>query len=293
MSTLAQALVQAAKSGIDRLDAQLLLLHALGTPVHETGTRRAWLLAHGDAEFPEPAKQQFMQWVQRRAAGEPLAYLTGRKEFYGLDLQVDARVLVPRPDTEVLVQWALDVLQDAEAPENWVRPLRVLDLGTGSGAVALALQHARRDLQVDAVDSSLDALQVASANARSLGLDIRLLHGAWLAPVSSRYHCIVANPPYIAAHDPHLGALLHEPIQALVAGTDGLDDIRLIVPGAKAHLHPGGHLLIEHGYDQAARVREIFSAAGYTQVTTRHDLGGQERCTAGRVFDDSKPVLVK
>ena len=292
MTSVAQALASAARAGIDRLDGQLLLLHALGTPAQQTGARRAWLLSHGDAEVPEPADEDFRQWVGRRADGEPLAYLTGHKEFFGLDLHVDARVLVPRPDTEVLVQWALDVLQDADTA-GWTAPLSALDLGTGSGAVALALQHTRRDLLVYAVDASLEALQVARANAQALGLDIRFMHGSWLTPVSGLFHCIVANPPYIAEHDPHLAALRHEPAQALVAGTDGLDDLRDIVANAGAHLHPGGWLLVEHGYDQAAAVRELFCTAGYGRIASRRDLGGHERCTAGRVIGSDDGPLVK
>ena len=287
MTSVAQALVWAAQAGIDRLDGQLLLLHALGTPAQAAGTRRAWLLAHGEADVPDPADRQFRQSVLRRADGEPLAYLTGHKEFFGLDLRVDARVLVPRPDTEVLVQWALEALQDPIA-EGWAPPMRVLDLGTGSGAVALALQHARRDLHLDAVDASLDALHVAQDNAQALGLEIRFLLGAWFDPVIGPYHCIVANPPYIALEDPHLEALKHEPVEALVAGADGLDDIREIIVNARTRLHPGGWLMVEHGYDQAGDVRALFAAAGYARVESRRDLGGHERCTAGRVFGDDQ-----
>ncbi len=292
MTSVAQALLWAAQAGIDRLDSQLLLLHALGTTTRDVASHRAWLLAHGEAQVPESADLPFRQWVRRRAEGEPLAYLTGHKEFFGLDLHVDARVLVPRPDTEVLVQWALDVLQDANA-EGWTAPLSVLDLGTGSGAVALALQATRPDLHVDAVDASLEALQVAQANAQSLGLAVQFLHGSWLAPVTALYHCIVANPPYIPDDDPHLAALRHEPAQALVAGTDGLDDLRDIIRNANTRLHPGGWLLVEHGYDQAGAVRALFTEAGYRQVATRQDLAGHERCTGGRVFGDAGPPLVK
>ena len=289
MTTLHQAM---SATGLDRLDAQLLLLHALGVPPQETAARRAWLLAHGGDDMPDAALAVFNQCVQRRANGEPLAYITCHKEFFGLDLGVDDRVLVPRPDTEVLVQWALDAidgLDDASLPP----PRRVLDLGTGSGAVALAIQHARPDLLVDALDASAAALQVARANALSLRLPVRFQQGSWLAQVTTRYHCIVANPPYIAEYDTHLPALRHEPLQALVAGPDGLADLRTIVGTAGDHLHPGGWLLVEHGYDQARAVRDLFDLAGFAEVATRRDLAGHERCTGGRVIGDSARLLVK
>ncbi len=211
-STLAQALHQARTLGLERIDAQLLMLHALARP--DAG--RAWLLAH-DTDALEPAvHDQFIALCQRRAAGEPVAYLTGRKEFYGLPLHVDARVLDPRPDTETLVDWALEVLAPLPAP-------RVVDLGTGSGAIALALQHQRPDAQVLAVDASADALAVAQANALRLGLAVQFQHTSWLMGVDGLFDAIVSNPPYIASADPHLAALTHEPLQALASGTDGLE----------------------------------------------------------------------
>ncbi|MDO8448878.1 MAG: peptide chain release factor N(5)-glutamine methyltransferase [Rhodoferax sp.] len=271
VSTVAQALATAQSRGVDRLDAQLLLLHVLGKPAHD----RAWLLAHDTDALP-PAGQAAMDvCVQRRAAGVPLPYITGHKEFFGLDLQVDARVLVPRPDTETLVEWALEVL--AELPGA-----AVIDLGTGSGAIALALKTTRPDLQLTAVDASADALQVAQANARRLQLPVEFMQGSWLTDVSGRYHAIVSNPPYVAAADPHLDALTHEPLQALASGDDGLDDIRQIVSQAQAHLSPGGWLLLEHGYDQAAAVRALLLDAGFENVQSRQDLNGIERCSGGR-----------
>ncbi len=278
-STLAQALTRALAAGLERLDAQLLLLHALGQP---TGAR-AWLLAHDSDALPPTVQLRFEQLTQRRLGGEPLAYLTGHQEFFGLDLQVDARVLVPRPDTETLVEWALEVLKDcvpASVAESTAGD--VLDLGTGSGAVALALQHARPELRVHALDASADALQVAQANAQRLRLPVRLFQGSWLKGVSGRYQAIVANPPYIAAHDSHLAALGHEPLQALVSGADGLDDMRQIVAQAGAHLQPGGWLLLEHGYDQAGAVRALLLGAGFEDVQSRQDLSGIERCSGGR-----------
>lgn len=269
--SISQALLHAQSLGLDRLDAQLLMLHALGKPAHD----RAWLLAHDTDALPPVAQAAFDASAQRRAAGVPLAYLTGHKEFFGLDLQVDAGVLVPRPETETLVEWALEVL--AKVPHA-----AVIDLGTGSGAIALALKATRPDLHVTALDASADALQVAQANARRLQLQVEFLQGSWLTGVSGRYHAIVSNPPYVAAADPHLEALTHEPLQALASGDDGLDDIRLIVSQARAHLHPGGWLLLEHGYDQAAAVRALLLDAGFENVQSRQDLSGIERCSGGR-----------
>ncbi len=275
---IAQALVRTVAQGLERLDAQLLLLHALGRPDRE----RAWLLAHDGDFLTTPQRQQLEQQVQRRAAGEPLAYITGHKEFFRLDLKVDARVLVPRPDTETLVEWALEVLADfIPASGAGATSGDVLDLGTGSGAVALALQHARPDLRVHALDASADALQVALGNAQMLRLPVQFMQGSWLTGVSGRYQAIVSNPPYIAAMDRHLKDLAHEPMQALVSGSDGLDDIRQIVAQAGPHLHCGGWLLLEHGYDQAPKVRDLLLQAGFEEIQSRRDLSGIERCSGG------------
>jgi release factor glutamine methyltransferase len=269
-STVTQALAAAARLGVDRLDAQLLLLHALGRPPHD----RAWLLAHDTDALPEPLWTALSARLLRRLAGEPVAYLLGEKEFHGLELRVDPRVLVPRPDTETLVDWALECLEGHTAP-------RVLDLGTGSGAIALALQHARADAQVDAVDASADALAVARANAERLQLPVRFAQADWLAGAAEGYALIASNPPYIAAGDPHLPALQHEPVSALVAGADGLDDIRRIVADAPAHLAEGGWLLLEHGHDQAPAVRQLLAAHGFAEVQSRDDLAGIARCSGG------------
>ena len=270
--TVTQALAAAQALGLNRLDAQLLLLLALGRPSHE----RAWLLAHDTDALTPTVQARFLALAQRRAAGEPLAYLSGVKEFYGLPLQVDARVLDPRPDTETLVDWALDCLRDMAAPQ-------VIDLGTGSGAIALAIKHTRPDAQVTAVDASADALAVAGANAQALKLAIELRPGHWLDGLTARYDLIVSNPPYIAEDDPHLPALQYEPRQALTAGRDGLDDIRAIVAQAPAHLQPGGWLLLEHGWDQAPAVRALLQGAGLAEVQSRPDLAGIERCSGGRL----------
>ena len=273
--SLAQALSQAQSLGIERLDAQLLLLHALGRPAEQ----RAWLMAHDADKLPAAAQSILDACVQRRAGGEPLAYITGHKEFFGLDLRVDARVLIPRPDTETLVDWALEVLP-AHTPAS--EPARVLDLGTGSGAIALALKATRNALQVSALDASEDALNVARENARRLKLDMDFQQGSWLSDVREKYHAIVSNPPYIAERDPHLNALRHEPAQALTSGADGLQDIRHIIAHASSHLLPRGWLLLEHGFDQAAAVRALLQQAGFANIQSRRDLSGIERCSGGR-----------
>ncbi len=268
--TTADALRRAATLGLARLDAQLLLLHALGRAPHD----RAWLLAHDTDPLEPQAAARFDNACRRRAAGEPAAYIVGHKEFHGLVLQVDARVLVPRPDTETLVDWALDLLASDGA---------ALDLGTGSGAIALALQHARPDAAITAADRSTDALAVAQANAERLHLPVRFLHADWWRGVDGGpYDVIVSNPPYIAMDDPHLAALGHEPAQALVAGRDGLDDLRVLVAGAAAWLHPGGWLLLEHGHDQASAVRDLLARHGFDAVASRNDLAGIARCSGGR-----------
>jgi release factor glutamine methyltransferase len=203
-----------------------------------------------------------------------VAYLIGAKEFFGLPLQVDARVLVPRPDTETLVEWALEILRERQGP-------RVIDLGTGSGAIALAIRSARPDAQVEAVDRSAGALVVASANARRLGLPVTFRQASWLEG-AGHYDLVVSNPPYVRADDAHLTSLRHEPRDALVAGADGLDDLRAIVAAAPAHLAPGGWLLLEHGWDQAPAVRSLLAAAGFGEPASRQDLAGIERCSGGR-----------
>ncbi len=266
------ALTWAQQQGVTRLEAQMLLLHSVGRDLHD----RVWLLSH-DTETLDPlAHLAFQAQVARRLAHVPLAYITGQKEFFGLSLQVDARVLDPRADTEVLVEWALSCLADIPSPQ-------VLDLGTGSGAIALALKHSRSEAQVWAVDLSADALAVAQANADRLALSITWRQGAWCAPLGeAQFDAIVSNPPYVADHDPHLEHLQHEPLQALTSGHDGLNDIRQIVQQAGSHLRPGGWLLMEHGFDQALAVHDLLLNAGFEQVQSRPDLAGILRCTGGR-----------
>lgn len=268
--TAAQALAAAAALGLERLDAQLLLLHALGRAQDE----RAWLLAHDDQQVDEA---RYKVLCRRRMDGEPLAYLVGEKEFYGLALRVDPRVLVPRPDTETLVEWALELLPPAPGDAR-----RVIDLGTGSGAIALAIKKHRPGARVEAVDASDAALDVARANARRLGLDVHVAAASWLDGSRASYDLIVSNPPYVAQSDPHLAALAHEPLSALAAGADGLDDIRTIIAQAPARLNAGGWLLLEHGWDQAPAVRRLLQAAGFSHVQSRRDLADIERCTGGQ-----------
>ncbi len=267
---IAQALNQAKALGLDHLEAQTLLLHALGRDPHD----RAWLLLH-DLDQPHPeALQLFNSLVQRRLQHEPIAYLTGVQDFHGLRLRVDHHVLVPRPDTETLVDWALTL----ELPHD----AHAIDLGTGSGAVALALKHARPAWQVRALDASPDALVVAQANAQALGLEMHFSAGHWLSEVQGPLDLVVSNPPYIAEADPHLPALASEPSMALVSGADGLDDIRQIIAQAPSCLKAGGWLLLEHGFDQAAAVQQCLTQTGFVQVQSRKDLAGIDRCTGGQ-----------
>ena len=263
--------MQAQHQGLARLDAHMLLLHSLGRSPHD----RAWLLAHDDDAVPADTLVRYQALCQQRAAGVPLAYLTGHKQFYGLELAVDARVLDPRPDTETLVDWALHVIAQLPSP-------RIADLGTGSGAIALALQSQRPTAQVLAVDASEGALAVAQANAQRLGLPVRFQHGNWLDGITGLFDAIVSNPPYIPAHDPHLAALTHEPLQALASGADGLDDLRTLIAQAPEHLAPGGWLLLEHGHDQANAVRALLQAQGFIEVQSRNDLAGIARCSGGQ-----------
>jgi release factor glutamine methyltransferase len=274
--TLAQCLSQAQAQGLARVDAQMLLLHSLGRDLHD----RAWLLTHDSDPLGALQLAQWQTAVQRRLDGEPVAYITGRKDFFGLTLAVDARVLDPRPDTETLVEWALAVLPQAPTPNA----LRVLDLGTGSGAVALALQHARPDAYVWAVDLSADALVVARANALQLNLPVQFIASNWFAQIDAHFDLIVANPPYIAQADPHLRALQHEPLQALTSGSDGLSDIQHIIAHAPNYLAHSAWLLLEHGHDQAERVRSLLVQAGFLRVQSHTDLAGHVRCSGGQTL---------
>jgi release factor glutamine methyltransferase len=268
--TVAQALGEARAAGAERLDAQRLLAQVMARP-------RSWLIAHDDAALSPAQAALFNAGLARLSDGEPLAYVLGEHEFHGLRLQVNAQVLVPRADTEVLVDWALDVLRNGSAAPD------VLDMGTGSGAIALALAHACPAARISAIDASPAALHVARDNGARLGLHVEWLPSDWWAALAQRrFDLIVSNPPYIADDDRHLAALRHEPRMALTSGSDGLDALRQIAAGAAAHLHIGGWLLLEHGYDQADAVNALLRTHGLHDVQTRHDLGDRPRCTGGR-----------
>ena len=271
-STISRLLAQ---SGLVPVDAQVLLAHRLGQD-------RAWLIAHGDDALTRAQSDAFLALARRRRDGEPVAYLTGRREFWGLPLSVSPAVLIPRPETETLVELAL-----ARLPKD--REVRVLDLGTGSGAIALAIAHDRPQATILAVDVSDDALVVACANARRLNItNVEFAQSNWYDDVASTWRdapfdLVASNPPYIAAGDPHLGEgdVRFEPALALTPGGDGLDAIRRIVAGAPAYFAPGGTLVVEHGYDQADAVRALFVAAGFTDLVTVRDLAGIPRVVAG------------
>lgn len=274
--SIADALRWATSAGIDRLDGQLLLLHAVGRPNHD----RSWLVAHDDQRLQAAEVGAFEALVTRRLAGEPLAYIVGVKEFFGLSFGVSNAVLIPRPDTETLVQWAL---QTINALETDTSTPHLLDLGTGSGAIALAIKSQAPQCLVTAVDASVTALAQAALNGQQLGLDVNWRQSDWFASVDHRsFDVIVSNPPYIAANDPHLRDLRHEPLSALTSGADGLDDLRHIVARSGPYLREGGWLLLEHGYDQADRVAGLLNAAGFTAIGHQADLGGVTRCTGGR-----------
>lgn len=264
------ALLRDAGARIDGDDARRLLAHALQRPL-------AWLFAHGDEAVDADAQHRFETLLARRAQGEPVAYLTGRRGFWTFDLLVSPQTLIPRPETERLVELALERIGSQPG-------LRMADLGTGSGAIALALAHERPQAQVVAVDVSEGALAVARANAQALGLgNIEFRRGDWLQPLAGeRFDLIASNPPYIADGDPHLAALRYEPAPALASGADGLDAIRCIVRDAPAHLHGGGWLLLEHGLDQGDAVRGLLQAAGFDGVETCRDLEDRDRVTIGR-----------
>ena len=255
----------------DRRDAELLLLHCLGKE------ERSWLIANDSDELPATVVQKFSLMSSQRLAGIPMAYLLGYREFWSLKLLVTSDVLIPRPETELLVEWALELA---------ARPgyQSLLDLGTGSGAIALAVQNTLPALTVTACDVSQAALDVAQENARALQLPLELIQSSWFDALGQRrWSLIVSNPPYVAIDDAHLseGDLRYEPEGALTDGGDGLSSIREIAARAPDHLNPDGWLLIEHGYDQAADVRSILELNGFSDVRLRHDLAGRPRATGG------------
>ena len=264
----------------DRLEAELLLAHALGV-------NRAWFFAHAEDVADAGGTRRFDALVRRRAAGEPIAYITGTRDFWSLTLEVTPATLIPRPETELLVELALDRLPAGGS---------VVDLGTGSGAIALAIAKERPDATVVAVDVSAAALDVALRNARRLGLErVEFVQGDWFAPLNGRrFNLVVSNPPYIEADDRHLGEgdLRFEPASALASGADGLDDIRRIASGADAHLLPGGAVLIEHGWNQGEAVRRILREAGLVDEFTARDLENRDRVSGAvlRLRDAAHPA---
>ena len=251
--------------GIDAREARLLLAAA-------TGFSQASVIAFPERTLSAEAAARFADFTARRGRGEPVAYIVGEQEFYGLRLAVNPAVLIPRPETELVVELALER-----------KFASVVDLGTGCGGIALALKHERPAARVVGVEASAAALEMAKRNALRLALDVEWRHGRWCEPLAAeRYDLIVANPPYVAEGDPHLAALAYEPAHALVAGRDGLDAIRAIVARAPAHLAAGAWLLMEHGHDQDAAVRRLLERAGLEEVRTWPDLAGIARVSGGR-----------
>ena len=252
-------------SSIDPREARLLLAAA-------TGFSEASVLAHPERQLPFQVEASFLEMTRRRAAGEPVAYILGHKEFYGLDLAVTPAVLIPRPETELLVDLALAR-----------KPASVVDIGTGSGAIALALKRHLPAARVVATDASAAALEVAKRNAVRLALEIELRHGRWFEPFAGeRFEAIICNPPYVVADDPHLAELQYEPRFAIVAGADGLDAFRILAREAPDHLLPGGWLLLEHGAGQHEAVRALLEAAGLETTESWPDLAGIPRVSGGK-----------
>jgi release factor glutamine methyltransferase len=267
------AIIEALRNGgLDAVDARALLRHVIGCD-------EVWLISHPDRQLSAKEQEVYKTLRARRAAGEPVAYLTGEREFYSLACNVTPAVLIPRPETELLVEAALERL-----PVD--SPLRVLDLGTGSGCVAVTIARQRPRSMVMATDISREALAVARGNAARHGASIEFVESDWFAALAGRcFDLIIANPPYIAAGDAHLAAgdLRFEPRAALVAGPLGLECIEVIVEQAPQHLAPGGRLLFEHGYDQGLCARALLAAGGYQEIVTLRDLAGSERVSGGRV----------
>lgn len=254
-----------------RLDAELLCCHVLGA-------ERSLCFSHPERPLTAEEESAIRALLERRRAGEPIAYLLGRRGFWSLDLAVNRHVLIPRPETELLVERCL-----AHVPPGASQDL--CDLGTGSGAIALALASERPNCRVTAVDRSEHALAVARSNGERCGLRVEWLHGDWFAPLEGRrFHLIASNPPYVADADPHLGRgdVRHEPRRALAAGPDGLDALRTIIARAPDHLQPGGWLVVEHGHDQEQPVNALLDAAGFTEVACHRDLAGLPRISEGR-----------
>ena len=271
----ARSLMQAC--GLPRLEARMLMEHVTGRP-------RSWLLAHDTDPLPDDVPARFQSLVQRRLAGEPMAYLVGHREFMGHRFKVAPSVLIPRPDTELLVETALAHVRARRDASP--APCAVLDMGCGSGVIAISLALEQGGgVQVTALDVSEEALAIARENAQALGARVRFVQSDWFEALAceDRFDLILSNPPYIAADDPHLGEgdLRYEPVDALTDGADGLSDIRLLVTRARGHLNPGGAIWLEHGWKQAGAVRELLQQAGFKRVASLQDLAGIERISGG------------
>jgi release factor glutamine methyltransferase len=270
-SLLASARIRLGQEALAALEADLLLAHVLDVD-------RAWLFANRESEVLPEARNAFQELIGRRADGEPIAYLTGLREFWSMPLQVTPDVLIPRPETELLVEVVLEFIP----PEA---PWRVADLGTGSGAVALAIARERPLCEVHATEYSVAALKIAERNVQALAPGhVHLHQGSWLEPLDGRFQVLVSNPPYVADDDPHLNAgdCRFEPRAALTPGPDGMAAIRRIADDALTSLEPGGLLAFEHSYDQGEAARAALRDLGYSDVTTRQDFEGHERVTSGR-----------
>jgi len=278
-----QALDRAKSLGLEVFDRQILLLHCLGQSTHN----KAFLISHDLDSLTREQELKFNELIQRCSAGEPVSYLIGVKEFFGLDFKVSPATLIPRPDTETLVDWALECIkQDFKNSDNTNSPRKILDLGTGSGCIAISLGISIKNAQVWATDLSETALEVARENASTHRLKINFCQGFWFealgnAQVKTPFDLIVSNPPYIAEQDPHLADLTFEPKGALVSGKNGLDAFKIILGSAPQYLKPGGWLLFEHGYDQGETLRSLFVEHGFESVQSRMDLAGICRCTGG------------
>jgi release factor glutamine methyltransferase len=274
LQTIAMALSEATQTTMaSRLEAEVLLAHTLNCS-------RSHLYTWPEQHLTEQQSQTFSRLIGRRLAGEPIAYITGTREFWSLTLRVTADTLIPRPETELMVERSLEILQTKPTA-------RIADLGTGSGAIAAALASEFPESQITATDNSVKALSVAQANFEDLGLqNIQTSLGHWLTalPSAEPFDLILSNPPYVAEYDPHLqeDGLPWEPASALVSGKDGLDDIRQLIKNAPLYLAPQGWLILEHGFDQGSAVRQLFSEAGYQEIITHHDLEHRERLTEGR-----------
>jgi release factor glutamine methyltransferase len=291
LNTLASWMERARQRGLTLLETQCLMLKAVG----QAQNRKVWLYTHDQTLLTLAQSDGFWTDVERRLNHVPLAYITQETCFYGLALTIDERALDPRSDTEILVEWALEILNQAikvsahsqrnplSTLDSSNRSHRVVDLGCGSGAIALALKANAPSSEVWAVDQSAAALSLTQHNAQALGLDVVIQEGSWLEGIGTTlFDLIVSNPPYISPGDPHLRQLVHEPLSALVSSDEGMGDIRSIAHQARDHMKPGAWLLFEHGHDQSGRVRETLEGLGYINIQTRLDLAGIPRCTGGQ-----------